>query len=117
MDKQKVSITGRVVKHPFKFGKDSCRIRVGCEGEYFSVRVDGDLHKYCLDNISNGDIIKVVGKLKNDSYMSRQTGQTVYTIDVIAEKVKIVQTQTISNKNISQTDEDQKSNNLKENWM
>ena len=47
----------------------------------------------------------------------RQTGQTVYTIDVIAEKVKIVQAQTVSNKNISQTDEAQKSNNLKENWM
>jgi hypothetical protein len=49
--------------------------------------------------------------------MSRQTGQTVYTIDVVAEKVKIVQAQSVSNKNIAESDEEQKSNNLKENWM
>ena len=116
MDKQKVSLTGRVVKHPFKFGKDSCRIRVGCEGEYFSIRVDGDLHKYCLNNITNGDMIKVSGKLKNDSYMSRKTGQTVYTVDVVADKVKILEAST-SDKKIVQANIEQTSNNLKENWM
>lgn len=60
------------------------------ETNYINIVTFGKLADNCIQYLSKGKKVAVTGRIKTGAYTSQQTGQKVYTTDIIASSVEFL---------------------------
>ena len=100
-----VFLVGRLVREPevkvLESGKEVSNISLAVQrgfknenGEYetdfFDCTLWGNVANATKEYCNKGDIIGVKGRLGTSSYEDKETGKTIFKIDIIAEKVSFI---------------------------